>query len=329
MGFRNSILAGMTLIREAIRSQNYEQGVQGWSINADGTAEFGDLTIRSSDGSGATAEIENGKAIFTAATGWQIIIDPTNEVPVIYFVDGLGAEASAINASGVNSRPGLVLSSGNFEDGAIDDWRWTQIMGESTSNNRYVVQRLRNSDETFSQGGWLFLDPTIAQLGVNDSEDSTNNTLFQAGSHIFIMDRGRLVVGPPPSTQPAILVNVEEVGHTGALLHLMREGMARLIVDEDGNVSAAGDVTAANIRAGQASTPAPGAGGGTSEVSVVFSSPMSAVPMMSITPRSTVDPETVDIKGYVDDVTASGFTIRAYRSTNSATTWSYQAIVPA
>lgn len=46
MTFRNSILAGLTLIREAIRSQNYSAGVSGWSIDADGSAEFNDITIR-------------------------------------------------------------------------------------------------------------------------------------------------------------------------------------------------------------------------------------------------------------------------------------------
>jgi hypothetical protein len=46
MGFRQAILAGVTLIREAIRSPDYVPGVSGWSINRDGTAEFSDTTIR-------------------------------------------------------------------------------------------------------------------------------------------------------------------------------------------------------------------------------------------------------------------------------------------
>lgn len=46
MSFRNSILAGLTLIREAIRSQDYTPGVSGWSIDAAGSAEFNDITIR-------------------------------------------------------------------------------------------------------------------------------------------------------------------------------------------------------------------------------------------------------------------------------------------
>lgn len=46
MAFRNEITAGTTLIREAIRSQDFESGSAGWTINADGSAEFNNVTIR-------------------------------------------------------------------------------------------------------------------------------------------------------------------------------------------------------------------------------------------------------------------------------------------
>lgn len=46
MGFRNAIVAGATLIREAIQSQNYAAGSAGWQINQDGSAEFNNVVIR-------------------------------------------------------------------------------------------------------------------------------------------------------------------------------------------------------------------------------------------------------------------------------------------
>lgn len=46
MPFDNPIVAGTTLIRDAIKSPNYESGVAGWSINKDGTAEFQDAIVR-------------------------------------------------------------------------------------------------------------------------------------------------------------------------------------------------------------------------------------------------------------------------------------------
>lgn len=46
MTFTNSILAGETLVRDSIKSENYVAGASGWTINRDGTSEFSDSTIR-------------------------------------------------------------------------------------------------------------------------------------------------------------------------------------------------------------------------------------------------------------------------------------------
>lgn len=76
--FENAILAGVTLIREAIQSQNFQAGVAGWQIKADGTAEFADLVIRSSDGSGSTVVIANGVITIQDGAGNTVVrIDAT------------------------------------------------------------------------------------------------------------------------------------------------------------------------------------------------------------------------------------------------------------
>lgn len=46
MPFSDPLVAGTILIREAIRSPNYAAGSAGWTINADGTAEFNNITAR-------------------------------------------------------------------------------------------------------------------------------------------------------------------------------------------------------------------------------------------------------------------------------------------
>lgn len=43
MAFGNPIVAGTALVRPAIKSPNFVSGVSGWSINRDGTAEFGSV----------------------------------------------------------------------------------------------------------------------------------------------------------------------------------------------------------------------------------------------------------------------------------------------
>lgn len=78
MAFRNSILAATVLLREAIQSPNFATGVSGWIIRQDGTAEFADLVIRSSDGSGNTVIIANGKiTIKNPANTTVVEIDST------------------------------------------------------------------------------------------------------------------------------------------------------------------------------------------------------------------------------------------------------------
>lgn len=46
MPFANGVVGGLTLVRPAIRSPNYVAGSTGWTINADGTAEFSNGTFR-------------------------------------------------------------------------------------------------------------------------------------------------------------------------------------------------------------------------------------------------------------------------------------------
>lgn len=46
MTFPDPVVAGTTLVREAIQSPNFVSGSTGWSINQDGSAEFDALTAR-------------------------------------------------------------------------------------------------------------------------------------------------------------------------------------------------------------------------------------------------------------------------------------------
>jgi hypothetical protein len=88
MPFGNSILAGTELIREAIRSANYEAGTSGWSINRAGTAEFQDLIAR-----GALI----ATSLKTAATGRRIEVNPEQySARAILFFPNIGTAYGAI-----------------------------------------------------------------------------------------------------------------------------------------------------------------------------------------------------------------------------------------
>lgn len=87
------IVGSSTLRRPAIQSPNFVAGVAGWAINADGSAEFTDLTISGGDttvtvgpGAGSTGSISikpvagstAGGAIIDFATGQAIESTPAN-----------------------------------------------------------------------------------------------------------------------------------------------------------------------------------------------------------------------------------------------------------
>lgn len=73
MGFENPIVGGTALRLPAIQSPNYQTGTAGWIIRQDGTAEFADLIIRSSDGSGTTVVIDNGTITITNGSGATVV----------------------------------------------------------------------------------------------------------------------------------------------------------------------------------------------------------------------------------------------------------------
>ena len=60
MQFNDDVVGGTTLIRPAIQSPDYVAGESGWTINADGTAEFNDITIRGGETIGSDFLIYSG-----------------------------------------------------------------------------------------------------------------------------------------------------------------------------------------------------------------------------------------------------------------------------
>lgn len=76
MQFDNPIVGGVTLIREAIQSDNFastDQGVTGWQIKRDGSATFTDITIGTTN---YTIDA-NGNAVFNSVNSPSIIYNGT------------------------------------------------------------------------------------------------------------------------------------------------------------------------------------------------------------------------------------------------------------
>lgn len=155
--FENAILAGVTLIREAIQSQNYEAGSDGWQIAADGSAEFSDLTIRSSDGSGSTVMIANGEirvlngdgdtVVEIDSTGYRLYSD-TGQIVAEIKLDGGGARGGfytrnfAFPQNVYAFLSGGQLTSGPVDNTVADIHGFLQYVMTDTAVNPYAVQTL-------------------------------------------------------------------------------------------------------------------------------------------------------------------------------------------
>jgi hypothetical protein len=155
--FTNPVVGGTILVRPAIQSPDYSPGVSGWSINIDGTAEFSDLVIRSSDGSGSTVQIANGEIQVTNSAG-DVVVELDSTGYRLY--SSSGAIVAEIKLDGGGLRGGFYtrnfafpqniyaylsggqLTSGPVTNSAADIHGFLQYVMTDTATNPYSVQTL-------------------------------------------------------------------------------------------------------------------------------------------------------------------------------------------
>lgn len=222
------------------------------------------------------------------------------------------------------------LQSPNFAAGS-DGWQ-IAVDGSAEFNDVTVRGSLHAGDAS----DYIDIDPSPSPLITISTSDpdqispgqigytvSGGNSLFVRGS-----DFGQGADFIDFQADP--VVQIMEIQFNDTLEINRGDFATRILMDSNitvvGDTDFLGSVTADNARWGTAQTAAPGAGGGTTTVNVVFADAMPNTPRVTISPVTTVDPGTVTIVGFVDNVATTGFTIRAYRSTNSATNWSYVAL---
>lgn len=102
MPFQNNVVAGTTLVRDSIHSPNYVTGVSGWTINKDGSVEFGSGLFRGDLFTGAAPNARVGLTVVTPAVGPSFpavaFFDGTHTDPAYAFTDSDGTQAT-INLS--------------------------------------------------------------------------------------------------------------------------------------------------------------------------------------------------------------------------------------
>lgn len=241
MPFRSEIVGGTKLLIPAIRSPNYIAGVQGWSINKDGTVEFASGTFR----------------------GPVVVIDPaTQEVLASIGATGniAGQTLSAANdiflgnlslADYFTGAPrGLVAEiaiSGTLPDSGNDaytDTAWIEF--QAIEDRFYLIST--TPMEIVNPGGPAGTDQIKYRLNMTSTDGGFNGTVFESRMDVdeqatiqpeflfFAFDtatqrvqlglNGRGVVMTVPNPSNSFKMFVIDVGNNPAVSHVGGEGTA-------------------------------------------------------------------------------------------------------
>ena len=92
----NPVVGGTVLRRAAIQSPNFVSGSAGWTVNADGTAQFSDLVIYAAGG--VNLEVTAGGVLITPAG-----LSPTTGDPGVVNADAPGDLLVTSGAVNVNT----------------------------------------------------------------------------------------------------------------------------------------------------------------------------------------------------------------------------------
>jgi hypothetical protein len=131
----NPVVGGVILRRPAIQSPNYTAGSAGWAVNADGTAQFAQLTIYDPTGTGFFIEMQGTLLEFNPpdlnqVTGDQGTINADQAGDLLIF-SGAVTEATAVEA-------GLQLTSSDSADNVSGGKSNISLIAETVTLNTVV-----------------------------------------------------------------------------------------------------------------------------------------------------------------------------------------------
>lgn len=189
MPFNNQIVGGGgVLVRPAIKSKNFVHGTSGWSINADGSAEFQNVVLPSGSGGGTTLTIGPTKPTSPNAgdVWWQIA---GGVLAAIQQYDAAAADWVPYQAGAGAVAPGTVL------DGAVDG---TTIAGATLESDGTGLQ-IVVYDGTPGPNKLAFTVAGTAGTDAHGNNYPAGSTWYGTGSSgagwAFCIDQGGVMNG--------------------------------------------------------------------------------------------------------------------------------------
>lgn len=235
--FENPTFAGTVLIKEAIQSQNFVTGNDGWQLKANGDAELNGVIIRGDleslnyvAGVSGWKLNQNGDAEFNSVeirgdgTGDTILIGGPTEPQVAL---GSTADVGFIrfpSNRAIETGEAVILA-GSFNTGLANEYLTLQIKGPTVSGSLGKTRISINSDSA---------DGTIAP-----------GILMTANT-----EAPRLASAPIDGNSSALYVNSSGT-HTGNLLRLDNNVSPVVTVNNSGDVEFAGEITMAGVDIGK------------------------------------------------------------------------------
>jgi hypothetical protein len=335
--FENPLTAGTVLVREAIQSQNYNPGSAGWIVEADGDAEFNDVTIRGGTVVSGTSLYYNGAPAagnLTLSLASTAGVDPFgntypagyawhNGADVIYAQDTSGnvtVGSTAANSALINPADGEHIIQANDADGDLA-FNLNANTGAITllqnGLNTYVLLPTSLNNNSTS-GGIAF-----GSISAAGQEPTTTQVANSARVGLNNAGVGLNLLSPAPATtgNRALVQLAPAASGFTPLVQVRTPGSTSC------DLSVTGSVTGGNMRWGSNQTPSPGGAPGQTWVSVVFNTPMPATPRVVCTPdSSSADLNASNIRWATTDESTTGFTINCWRDTNAATNFNWIAI---
>jgi len=338
MAFQNSVVGGVTLVRPAIQSPDFQSGVSGWKVDIDGSAEFNDVTIRGGTVVSGTALYYNGAPgpgkLVLSISAQAGTDEYGNTYPAGYAWHSGANKIYTQDTSG-----NVTLGSSTANSVRLQPVDGTHIMQafDSSGNLAYnlnantgALSLLQNgltsfvmiptsAVTNFTSGGIAFgsitsagSEPTTTQIA-NAGRVGLNN----AGVGLNVVSpapavagtRGVLqVLAAPGSNVPQVRM-IGSGSTTNCDLHVNRS------------------ITSGNMRWGTAQAPTPGGSPGQTFVTITFDTPMPATPVVTVTANSaSTNLDNTNIRWSVANKSTTGFTINCWRDTNAATNFEWFAV---
>jgi len=219
------VVGSSTLRRPAIQSPNFVAGVSGWAINADGSAEFADLTISGGDttvtvgpGAGSTGSIDiepvagstAGGAIINFRTGQAIESSPANiESSLLGGGQVLGLQINGAGTTGGGGFPPAILLESQGTGGQGSSIQLSVSTHGHTADFGVIVDGASEtlimfSNTTFS--GAITCGDTwhaLSGLGANWAAGTSGGANYQAAQYRQDAEDNLIVIGAVHTTSNA------------------------------------------------------------------------------------------------------------------------------